>query len=133
MILSLLARRPARMIRRALSLLPGIEFWAEVIDFKEQEMIPDGARKCFPGPSAEPGRYGLPGNPEKRYHYAVIRWTRSLDAHEFRREKRCEKHSMPMNRWDVGTKTWGLMVRNFAEICASRLTLCIGLYKENDD
>ena len=35
-------------------------------------------------------------------------------------EKRCEKRSTPMNRWDAGTKARGLMVRNFAEICASR-------------
>jgi hypothetical protein len=38
----------------------------------------------------------------------------------FRREKRREKRSTPMNRWDAGTKARGLMARNFAKICASR-------------
>jgi hypothetical protein len=91
---------PPSEIRRAFSLLPGIDFWAEVIGLtreicarkvlaldaariKEQEMIPDGARKCFPGASAEPGRYGLPANPEKRYHIPVhpldrLKWRGSV-------------------------------------------------------
>ena len=29
------------------------------------------ASQVFPRPSAEPGRYGLPGNPKKRYHFPV--------------------------------------------------------------
>jgi len=121
------------MSRHVFSLLPGSDFGAEVIDFdarnlweeatgeglgrhvnKEKEMMPDGARKCFPGPSASRATTGF-----RAIQKNAIILVDPLDRGSvvLRWEKRC---NTPKNRWDAGTKARGLTVANFAEICAFR-------------